>query len=401
MKRKIVKIQPTCMQSSLYEDRARNHAPVAICYLCCIFPLQVYIGEISPHRLRGVFAMFAETSLASGILLVLGLGAVPGFNYYHSALVFVGCMALFLTMAVWIPETPRWLLLKQKDQPRAMAALRCLRGPKYSKLDQEIQDIKATILKKSPGCCKLMKDLVTERSTLIPFVLVLFYYVVQRAGGVDVLAAYAGPIFVDAEIPSPSLIAAASVGGIKVIATLVAIMLVEFAGRKVLLAISSAGMCVGATLLGVHFFVTRPELCANATSVSGTPMELVEEEAASCNPHIFPLAIVGVLVFNTSFSLGIGPLRWLLLSEYLPLKVRGVAGGVVVAVNWTTASILVGSFLSYSEAFGAWTAWWTLAVINLVGFIVFVLFFVETKGKKLEELQEIFRTRPCCPLPCS
>ena len=356
----------------------------------------MYIGEISPHNLRGAFAQFSELSLIIGILIVLGLGAVPGFHYYHSALVFVGCMALFITMAVWIPETPRWILLHQRDQPRAMAALRCLRGPKYAALNEEIQDIKSTISKKSPGFCMLMKELLTERSTLVPFLLILFLYIYQRASGISVASAYAGPIFLEAGVPNPNLTATFAVGGFKVLIVILAIVLVEFVGRKVLLAVSSAGIFLGCTLLGVHFYITRPELCNNATSLS---TEFATEEV-SCNPQMFPLAIVAVMIFHVGFSIGLGPVTWIMLSEYLPLKVRGVAGGIVVAAGWATASLLVGSFLSYSEAFGAWTAWWTLAVINLMGFLVVMLFFVETKGKKLEEVQELFRTGHSCVPTC-
>ena len=357
--------------------------------------LQVYIGEISPHNLRGAFAIFSELSVVGGILLALGLGAIPGFRYYHSALVFISCTALFITLAVWIPETPRWLLLRQKDEPRAMAALRCLRGPKYTKLNQEIDDIKATIAKKSPGFLKLLKELLTERSTLIPFLLILFLYIYQRTG-IDVVSAYAGPIFLEAGVPNPNLTATFAVGGVKVLVTILTILLVEFAGRKILLAVSSAGMFLGAALLGVHFYITRPGLCANDTLPTGFFME----GEVSCNPHLFPLAIVGVVVFNLGFAIGIGPVPWVMLSEYLPSKVRGVAGGIVVGANWATASLFVGSFLSYSEAFGPWTAWWTLAAINLMGFLVVVLFFVETKGKKLEEVQELFRTGHCCVPTC-
>ena len=338
--------------------------------------------------------MFSELSLAGGIFLVLGLGAIPGFRYYHSALVFVGCMALFLMLAVWIPETPRWLLL-QRDQPRAMAAIRCLRGPKYAKLNQEIEEIKVTISKKNPGFFKLMKELLVEKSTLIPFMLVLFLYV-YRASVIDVAGAYAGPIFLEAGVPNPNLTATVAVGGVKVLVTIFAIVLVEFAGRKILLAVSSSGMFLGAALLGVHFYITRPGLCANET----LPTDFFMEGEVSCNPHLFPLAIGAVVVFNVTFSIGLGPVPWVMLSEYLPSKVRGVAGGIVVSANWATASLSVGSFLSYSEALGPWTVWWTLAAINLVGFLVVVLFFVETKGKKLEDVQELFRTGHCCVPTC-
>jgi hypothetical protein len=237
--------------------------------------------------------------------------------------------------------------------------------------------------------------LLTNKSTLVPFLLLLFLYIFQRACGVDILAAYAGPIFLEAGAPDPNITATFAVGGVNVLATIVAALIVESVGRKVLLLISAIGMFVGSSLLGVHFYITRPELCANSTALTESPADI----PVSCNPHLFPLAVVAVVVFNIGFSLGAGPVPWIMLSEYLPMTVRGVAGGIVVAANWATASLLVGGFLSFSEELGAWTAWWTLAAVNLVAFFVFVLFFVETKGKTLEEVQVLFRTNTCC-VPC-
>jgi SP family facilitated glucose transporter-like MFS transporter 8 len=323
-------------------------------------------------------------SITVGILLVLGLGSIPGFHYYHSALVMVGFVAVFTCLVLWVPESPRWLILKG-DQKQAIAALHRLRGPKYPFIHQEVKDIKLTIPKLRPGFYQLMKELVMKRSTLVPFILLLFLGIFNRACGVDVFSAYAASIFLEAGVPNPNLTTTFAVGAVNVLATFVAVILVEFVGRKILLAVSAVGMFLGTTLLGVHFYITQPELCANST--------LPVEQYVSCNLHTFPLAIVGVIVFNLGFSIGTGPVPWVLLSEYLPLRIRGVAGSVVVAANWATASLIVGTFLSLSEKLGPWTVWWTLAALNLVGFFVFVLFFVETKGKTLEEVQELFKTR--------
>ena len=180
-------------------------------------------------------------------------------------------------------------------------------------------------------------------------------------------------------------------------------VLIEFLGRKLLLAISSAGMLISTLLLSVHFYITRPSLCNNSTLLDNSTSDSItpDEELTSCNPHLYPLVIFAIMMFHFFYSLGVGPVPWVLLSEYLPLKVRGVAGGIAVASAWGSAAIVTGSFLSFSEATGAWSAWWTLSGINFVGFLIIVLFFVETKGKKLEEVQELFATKSkvCCLAP--
>ena len=334
-------------------------------------------------------------------MLSLALGSIPGFRYFHSALVMVGIVALFMVMVLWIPETPRWLLLHSKDKREALAVMRCLRGPKYTRIDQELEEITATIPKKSLGLCQMMKQLLCEKKTLVPFLLLVFVFSYQRGGGVGPLLAYVGPIFLEVGVPQPNLTATFSVGGLKVLVTLVSVVLVEFAGRKFLLAISSAGMFLASLLLSTHFYITRPSLCNNST-LSNFSSASLEEEVTSCNPQLYPLVVVAIMIFHIAYSLGVGPVPWVLLSEYLPLRVRGVAGGIAVAAAWSSAAVITGSFLSFSEALGAWSAWWTLSFINLVGFFVIVIFIVETKGKKLEEVQEIFaeRTKACCTSSC-
>ena len=175
--------------------------------------MQVYIGEISPARSRGAFATVSELSLTSGIMLSLALGSIPGLHYYDTALVMMGVLTLFICLVLWIPETPRWLLLNSKDQKQAVAVMKCLRGPKYPKLDQDLEEIKLTIPKRKPSFCEVMKQLLCERSSLVPFLLLLFVFSYQRGSGVGPLLAYVGPIFLEVGVPHPNLTATFSIGG--------------------------------------------------------------------------------------------------------------------------------------------------------------------------------------------
>ena len=320
--------------------------------------------------------------------MLLALGSIPGVRYFHLALVLIGIVALFMVLVLWIPETPGWLLLHPRDQRQALAVMRFLRGPRYPKIDQEFNDIKSTISRKSPSFCQVMRQLFCERSTLVPFCLLLFVYVYQHASGVIALNSYIGPILLDIGVPFPNLTATFTAGAVKVCVTLVVVILVEFAGRKFLLVISSAGMFLASLLLSTYFYITRPSLCINSTL-----LELATDTTENCNPHLNPLAITAIVFFTISFSLGLGPVPWVLLSEYLPLNVRGVAGGIVTAGSWASSAVSAGTFLNFAEAAGAWSVWWTQAGINLVGFLVIVIFIKETKGKKLEEVQEMFSAR--------
>lgn len=245
-----------------------------------------------------------------------GLGSIPDFPYYNLALVMMGIVTAFTFAVLWIPETPRWLLLKCGDSRQATAALRFLRGPKYPHIDEEIQAIKSSISNRRPNFCHVMKRMFLDRSVLVPFLLVLFLYVFQHLCGVVSIVGYAGLIFRKAGVTDPDVTSTYAIGGASLVGVILANFLVEVVGRKPLLAISSTGMVLGSILLGTPFYISRSSLCDDSMSINIT--SLPHEEEMTCNPPFLPLVIIGVVIFTTSFSLGLGPIPWVLVSEYLP-----------------------------------------------------------------------------------
>jgi hypothetical protein len=133
-------------------------------------------------------------------------------------------------------------------------------------------------------------ELLGDKSVLVPFLLALFYYIVQRAGGVDVFSAFPAPIFVDVRIPNPSLLAAVSVGGVKVLGNLVGVGLVEFVGRKTLIAVSSTGMSFGAALFSAYFFRIEPSERSGNWTTSGSGIWSMElPEGSGCGNWTAPM----------------------------------------------------------------------------------------------------------------
>lgn len=327
-----------------------------------------------------------------------GLGSIPRFNYYDIALVQIGLITLFIFTVVWIPESPRWLIWKHNDSQKALDVLKFLRGPQYPKLDEELQGIKSSIQHKRPSLVEVLKGLCCDRSILLPFLTILFIFIFQQlCGGGSTLESYAGVIFYQAGVANPNLMSTYTVGiGLFLTVTVVSFLIVVVR-RKVLLSISSFGMFVGTTMLGTQLFITRPSLCLTNSSFSSINVTdpITIEESMPCNIQFSPLAVISVLIIAISFAIGVGPVPFVLLPEYLPLQVRGLAGSVVLAANWSTAAVINGFFLSYCDLVGPWFAWWTFSIINLMGFVVILLSVVETKGKSLEEMQEKFKSYTC------
>lgn len=114
-------------------------------------------------------------------------------------------------------------------------------------------------------------------------------------------------------------------------------------------------------------------------------------EAASAAAQLDWIPLVCVLIFTVAFSIGVGPIAWLLISELYPLEYRGVGGAITSSFSYACAFVSVKTFVDLEAAFGLHGAFWIYAFVSLLG-LVFVLVFVpETRGKGLEEMTDMNR----------
>ena len=351
---------------------------------------------MSSSKFRGIFGSFTQLFLSCGLVLVYLLGSFPGFQYFHASLILIGIIAVFEIGALFICDTPRWLLAHGHRQ-EAISALKCLRG-KHFDIGHELS-IMELDLSQSPHL-KMSKILThfTKRDVVTPLIIMLFIMFFQQIGGLNASTAYSGLIFKEAGVENYRATATYAVGGTEVLFTIVSLFIVDLFGRKSLLVVSGIGMLIGTVLLGTQFFLTRPSLCTSPGSNSSTFSKMILHADSNpdelCNSHLAPLAIVSLILFNAAFSIGWGPVPWVLLGELIPLRVRGVGSGIATLVNWSTAAIVAGFYLDYAERVKPWFAWWTFSVMNLLA-VLFVVFFVsETKGKSLEEINNRYKKQP-------
>ena len=320
-----------------------------------------------------------------GLFLCYGLStALP---YYHVALAAAGIITLFVLLGVWLKETPRWLLAN-KQAASAFYTLKWLRGPHYS-VSSELQTMKLSLDEDNKG--RVWKEF-KKKSVLVPFVTLLLVFFFQQIGGLNAVGAYATVIFRDAGVSDPQLASTMCVGVSGIVGNVIAGVLVDRMGRKPLLFVSGIGMGIGSTLLGVHFYITRPSVCSGSGAEHSGDYASVDD-GTSCYTQYGPLAVVSVIIYNFMFAIGWASVPWVLLPELLTLKVRGIGGGFAVLVNWSTSALVTGTYLSYVEAVTLWFGWWSFAFLNFAS-VAFALFaLVETKGKSLELIQAAFEKK--------
>ena len=335
--------------------------------LCNVY-LQVYIAEVSPATLRGLYSALTQLALALGILLVYCVGSIPHLKYTYVALVAVGITAIYTVLMSFLPETPRFLISKNKTS-EATKVLRWLRGPRVNTDEERFQMQAVASQEKRMSCDDLWREL-RQRSAYIPLILMVFIMMFQQFCGINGLIFYGVRVLESAGLGVKSpFIALFTIGLTELVFTLVTVFTMDLIGRKILLIISGSVMAVSSFTLGIALYFMK------------------------FHSAMQPLAVVCVLMFTMGFALGWGAVPWTLVSEIFPLQVHGLLGGMVSAVNWACAAIVGGFYFEYGMVVGQWGVWWTFAAINLIGVCFVAVFLPETKGKRLEVIEQLMQNR--------
>lgn len=159
------------------------------------------------------------------------------------------------------------------------------------------------------------------------------------------------------------------IGVVQVVATFVSVMIVDKAGRKLLLIISSCVMAICTICLGIYFYMQK------------------QDEASVADISWLPLA--SLILFIACFSLGFGPVPWLMLGEIFSSEIKSIASALCGTSNWMLAFIVTKAYGPLTESMGGGPVFWIFSGITVVGGVFVLLATPETKGKSLAEVQEI------------
>ncbi|XP_073149153.1 sugar transporter ERD6-like 7 isoform X2 [Henckelia pumila] len=300
------------------------------------YMVPVFIAEVAPKDLRGMLTTLCWVMLCTGVSVSFILGTI--LTWRTLALTGIIPCAIVLFGLFTIPESPRWLA-KRGNQKEFEASLRKLRGKNADIFEEaaEIQDYIET-LEKLPKA-KLL-DLFQKRCQR-PVTIGVGLMVCQQFGGINGISFYTSSIFESAGFP-------ANVGTI----------------IYAILPISGAGLVIGCLLTGISFFLKEHGLALGAAPA---------------------LAVTGILVYVGAFSMGMGVIPWMMMSEIFPIDIKGVAGSLVTLVNWFGAWVctLTFNFLMSWSSYGTFILY---AAINALAIVFVIKLVPETKGRTLEQI---------------
>jgi SP family xylose:H+ symportor-like MFS transporter len=269
---------------------------------------------------------------------------------------------LFLILLFFVPETPRYLMLKG-DETAARTVLARLVTPEEA--ESELAEIRASLSEHHSG--KLFSF-----GVLVIFIGVMLS-VFQQFVGINVVLYYATDIFKGMGMnTNASLLQTIIVGAVNLTFTVVAIFSVDRFGRKPLQIIGALVMAVSMIYLGTDFWL------------GGQGM----------------VALVCMLVYTAGFAVSWGPVTWVLLSEIFPNQIRGKAMAVAVAMQWIANYLVSWTFPILDKNaylvshFKHGFTYWIYGVMGVLAAVFMWKMVPETKGRSLEQMQSIWNKAP-------
>jgi len=338
---------------------ARFLGGVAIGIASTLSPL--YIAEISPARSRGLLVSLNQLAIVSGILLSYSVnylltGAGPSNWRWMFASAAIPSVLFFLTL-LFIPESPRWLMQKGREQ-EAERFLAQIVGPQAAA--GEIRDIRTAIAEESGD----LLDPAFRKALTVAILIALF----SQFTGINTIIYYGSIVFLE-HVPhqtaSTALWANVIIGAINFAATIVGMALIDRSGRKPLLMSAYSGMALSlvAVAAAIHF------------------------QAAGA------IVLIFVLTYVACFAVGVGTGTWVVMSEICPTRIRGRAMSIATVFLWCGTLLVTLTFLSLVNLFTAAGVFLLYATVSMAAFLFVWRKVPETKGRTLEEIEKSWLTQ--------
>jgi len=349
------------------------------------FSVPLYISEIAPTKIRGTLVSLFQLLITVGILAAYLSDRAFADNANLESwrpMLYVGvvpAMILLIGM-IFLPETPRWLMGKGREE-KGRKILSRTEDPEL--LDTVIAEMKKDIErdKKQAGWTEVFKPWL--RNALIIAIGIMFF---QQFVGINTVIYYSPKIFLSAGFEGAEAAIAASVivGVVNVLFTIVSLFVIDRLGRRKLYFIGVSGITLALISMGLGFMI---------------------EGAGKW------FLVISMLVYIAFFAVSLGPLGWLIITEVFPTRVRGLGSSIGSLSNWGFNTLVVWTFFKMASAIGnakdvvipegkvlsdvcptcVGSVFWIFAAIALIGLVWGYFFIPETKGVTLEEIDEHWR----------
>lgn len=329
----------------------------------------IYVAEIADENIRGNLVSYLTLFFNAGMLFSYIVGAFT--SYYTLASLCLSVPLIFLLTFWWFPESPIYLWSKGKTI-ESEKSLMWFRGGDTVQTMKEITKLKSRPKKNNTVS---LKSLVSSRGIIKALFISLTLMVGQILCGSVVIITYAVKILQVSKTPLSPQISAIIVGTLQFCFVFLSSMLVDRAGRKILLIISYASMALSLAVLGGYLF-------------------LENESSNSSMIGWIPVGALGIHV--VAYAIGLGPVTIVVISEILPQDIKGYSMAKIQMVKalCAFASVKFYPFLIYY--LNNYGCFWFFGFWCVLFGVITAIYLPETKCKSLQEILKTLNNHESC-----
>ncbi|XP_075534584.1 facilitated trehalose transporter Tret1-like [Dermacentor variabilis] len=336
---------------------------------CCglvSLAVPVFVTEISPPHVRGLLGSGVQLAITLGVLAVFVGG--KWLDWLSLAVMCTVCPVIMAVAMAFAVESPRWLVAHGR-RDKAIEALRFLYGPKFC-AEAECLTIEASLLHQPAT----FRDLL-QRSFSLPLAYTLLLMFFQQFCGINVITFYAVKIFESSGSEISAADCTIMLGVVQVISSLAASLLIDRAGRRSLMLVSSLVVTASLTVLGLFYYYK-------------------DMDSGEFRHRYRYVPLASLTAYIAAFCLGIGPVPWVVMGEILSPRARGLSTGVSTAFCFFCEFLITKEFHDLVRLFNFSGLFWMFALVTVVQLIFVYTCIPETKGKSLEDISQIFESVP-------
>jgi MFS transporter, SP family, arabinose:H+ symporter len=321
----------------------------------------MYISEISPSEKRGQLTALFQFNIVLGILVAYLSNWLIGIDDPSHWRWMLGIVAvpslLFVILILYVPESPRWLVLKKGKMDEALKTLKIINPDTAQTSLEAMQRSENETIKETS-----LKEFFSGKYNF-PIWLAFLFAFFNQVSGINAVIYYAPRIFEDAGLAASSaLLSSVGIGVVNLIFTMLGLVFIDKYGRRFLMYIGSVGYTVSLSLVSMAFFGVLPS--------GGMTIPFL------------------LFAFIAAHAIGQGAVIWVFISEIFPNNIRSWGNSLGSSTHWVFAALIAGNFPVLAKWLGQGTIFAFFAFMMLFQLLFVWKMMPETKGVSLEDLEK-------------
>ena len=323
----------------------------------------VYVVEIAEDSVRGTLGSYLILFCNAGVVFGYLLGSVV--SYYTFAYIAILIPVIYLVCYIWLPETPVYLINKGRNDD-AERSLRWLRGSKDQLIQNELAKTVSFIkgrkaLPEASSIKDIFSSIGSRKALIIGTVLVTNL----QFCGVFAILSYTVNIFQAAGSDLSPHASTIIIGFLQLAGSCASALLIDKAGRKILLIVSNVSMALCLAALGSYFFINYQGI--DVSTISWLPVTCLS-------------------VFIFAIALGLAPVTFVIISEIFEPQIKGKATTIIISIMWFLTFLIAKFYPSMTDIMGIYGCYWFFSACCILGAIYCFVSVPETKNRSYESI---------------